>query len=261
MEQHPQVTFKALPANRGAAAARLAGARLARNDWIAPVDSDDYVGPNAVSEAYYRAIADNADMCIWTMHRVSEKSSTRWPDLNSLSFPITGRCAAGLTLGEWRIHPSGVVRKQAFLQAAASVEVDAFNSDELVTRRLFMACKVVTACQASYYYVDNPNSTGHRLDHDASELVRSHAWLLRFALEQGFLDDDPALAHVMVRQGLHLAEELQQRSVRAEIGPFLALLALCSPSLTSTGFKELYRTYRGRGSRQRLLALMSAATP
>lgn len=253
-QANPCITYKALPMNVGAATARLAAVRLAQNEWIAPLDSDDYLDEGAVSTAFQQAQAVAADICLWTMYRVVDGTTIRWPDLEALTFPMAGWEAARLTLGSWRIHPLGVVRKEVFVRAAQSVCVESFNSDELVTRSLFLSSRVVTACSAGYYYVNNPRSTT-KSHQDVADLVRSQMWLLQFADLNGFLSRDPTLAHSMVRDGLTLADDVRRGGSSEDLTPLLDLLMKVQPPLTQTGLRELYRTLRGRGSRQRIREL------
>lgn len=249
------ITFRADRQSTGAAAARLRAATLARNEWIAPLDSDDYLGEHAVSMAFKQAQTDRADICLWTMYRVKDGVPTAWPDMSALTFPISGRHAARLTLGSWRIHASGVIRKDNFLKAAAAVEIESFNSDELITRCLFLISERVTACSAGYYYVDNPVSTTRTKTVDFAALARSQTWLLRFARDSGFLAGDPTLAQSMVRAGLDIADELSRTRPQDDLLPLLELLSECNPPLWKIGRGDQIAALRGRGSRRRIRVL------
>ncbi len=251
-----RVSFRKLSKNLGAAAARLEAVQFARHDWIAPLDSDDYFDPNAVLTAFNKAVSDSAEICLFTMLRVEGDKLTCRPDLSAFQFPMAGREAARLTLGGWRIHSQGVIRRSAFLAASKRVmAVKAFNSDELVTRELFMRCRRITACEAGYYYVMNPKSTTRTKAENTTELARSDSWLLAFALENGFLREDPWLADSMIQHGLMLADRLRLAGEPSEAESLVATLRECFPPISRTWRKELSRTVRGRGSRQRLRAL------
>lgn len=253
---HPSINFRSLPRNCGAAHARREAVSIARNEWIAPLDSDDYLATGAVAQAYHRVLDDHADICLWTMYQVNENRTKQWPDIRDLRFPMSGREAARLTLHEWRIHPLGVMRKDLFVSAAASVQVTPFNSDELVTRSLFLACRKVTSCSASYFYVENHKSTTRATPQDPAQLAISQAWLLNFARDNGFLDEDPALARAMVRHGLHLAENATNGSIPPQdMRDLLGALHNGDPGWTHDLTKELYRSLRRHGTRQRILRL------
>lgn len=186
-----------------------------------------------------------------------------WPDLSGISFPIPGREAARLTLGGWRIHPLGVVSRDRFLAAARTVAVDSYNSDELVTRKLFASLRQVSHTSKAYYYVKNPDSTTLRAEPDLRHLARSQAWLLDFAREQGLLELDPLLAHTMTRKGLWLADRVTDLYPTEPIGQLLEAIRLACPKPWRLGSKQGLRTLArrvvGRGDGRRLRALRRRA--
>lgn len=226
----PRVTLVRLPRNAGARVARHQGALRARNDWVAPLDSDDYLECGAVSDAYSRVVGEGAELCIWTMHRVDDSGGDIiWPNLDELDFPMTGRQAARLTLRGWRIHPLGVVSRARFLRASDSVSVTSHNSDELVTRQLLVSLCRVTRSTASYFYVKNPDSVTLTSPPDVRHLARSQAWLLNFAVQHGYMEEEPLLAHEMTRDGLWIAEQVAALHPDEPLGALLKGIRVSRP--------------------------------
>lgn len=71
-DEHPCVRIVSHDKNRGLAAARNTGIDAARGEYIAFVDSDDYVSPNYLNELYSNAIANNVDISVCGRYLVFE---------------------------------------------------------------------------------------------------------------------------------------------------------------------------------------------
>jgi glycosyltransferase involved in cell wall biosynthesis len=179
--EYPNVRICQRTRNGGAAAAREEGIRAARNDWVALVDADDFVEENAVSAAFQNLRLGQADICIWDMWRFDGKNA--WPHilLNAKDFPKTGRQAVVDTLGQWKIHPLGVARKEIYLSAYDQFSEATINADELLTRIAFARSNKVVFCKKKYYYRANMNSTTRTISSKSLTSLRSHIWLLNFA--------------------------------------------------------------------------------
>lgn len=204
-EQFPSVRLLDQDVNGGIVRARRAGLVAARYEWVAHLDADDYLSPGAVAVAYDGAIESGADLCIWERRHVWNGQTSWWPDTSVLAFPLSGREAARLTLGSWRIHAWGVMKGEQWLAAIDAVDVETFSSDELVVRQFLMGCTSVSSCTAQYFWVHNPDSISKSDGKKVrTELLKSHAWLVDFASDNGFLEEDVALAAQMTRQGLFL---------------------------------------------------------
>lgn len=169
--QWPRVRVLTRQVKGGAATARLDGIRATESEWIALLDSDDFLGPGAIALAYAEARSSGADICIWELHREHlDGKRTLHVDTRGLPFPMSGRDAARLTLGSWKIHAFGVMRRALFLAANHDVDVNTFTRDELVTRRLLLGAGRLVTCSGTYHYVENPQSTGQSPDTDRSKL-------------------------------------------------------------------------------------------
>lgn len=256
----PRVSLVRLAENSGARVARYEGVLRARNRWVAPLDSDDYLEPGAVSDAWEKLVQGDAELCIWTMHQVDDNGEDSvWPDMSELDFPMSGRRAARLTLREWRVHPLGIVSRDRFLRASEAVSVQAHNSDELVTRQLLASVARVCRTEAAYYYVKNPLSTTLKSLPDMRHLARSQAWLLDFACQQGFFSEEPLLAYEMSRDGLWIAEQVAARHPEERLEGLLSSIRRNSPRVwrlgVAHGVKAALRALIGKGEGRRLRLL------
>ena len=191
--------------NAGITKARRAGLVAATNEWVAHLDADDYLSPGAVEIAYHAVVAHGADLCIWERKHLRDGQTHWWPDTSQFSYPLTGREATRLTLGQWRFHAWGVMRRDQWLAALDAVDVETFDSDELVARQFLFGCESITSCAAQYFWVHNPASTSKSDGKKVrTELLTSQAWLIDFASEHGYLDEDLSLAAGLARRIIFL---------------------------------------------------------
>lgn len=200
--------------NGGAAAARWDGCRDSPFALVAALDADDELEPGALSDAVQTLEAEGADMCLWQLVRRNRDGQVEdFIRLERSQFPITGRRAARLTLGGWRIHPLGVARKRVYERAYAALDESPFNADELITRLAFMRASRITVCDSRYIYRQHAASTTADPAPRWLDRVISQAWLLEFAAENGFMTEDPALRSAMALEGHRvLVEAVRSRS-------------------------------------------------
>jgi hypothetical protein len=221
--------------NGGITKARRLGLVSAKNEWVAHLDADDYLSPGAVEIAFNTAITNAADLCIWERKYVRDGQSHWWPDTSDLAYPLTGREAARLTLGRWRFHAWGVMKRDQWLAALDSVDVVTFDSDELVARQFLFGCESITSCEAQYFWVHNPESISKSDSKKVrTELLKSQAWLIDFASENGYLDED-----------LSLATELTKRIIFIQCRIYLHGLAAVSQDSKSVWRKSLIAIVKG----------------
>lgn len=195
--------------NGGITKARRSGLVAADNEWVAHLDADDYLSPGAVEIAFNAAVEDNADLCIWERKYLRDGQSTWWPNTSVFTYPLTGREAARLTLGHWRFHAWGVLKRDRWLAAIDAVDVQTFDSDELVARQFLRECKSVTSCDAQYFWVHNPVSTSKSNGQKVrTDLLKSQAWLIGFATENGYLDEDLPLAALLTGRIIFLQSRI-----------------------------------------------------
>jgi glycosyltransferase involved in cell wall biosynthesis len=180
-EKYSNVRVLKREENGGAAEARRLGISEATQHLIAFVDADDLIEIDALKEAYLEIIASDSDICIWELWRFDEDNEWKH-DANPRNFPITGAEAVLLTLEGWRIHGLGVSRKHLYERAYQGFSEVGFNADELLTRLVFSNAQQVVSCAKKYFYRSNPSSSTRALNARSVTALRSHLWLLNFAL-------------------------------------------------------------------------------
>jgi len=221
--------------NGGITSARRSGLVAASNEWVAHLDADDYLSPGAVEIAFNTAIENEADLCIWERKYLRNGQSHWWPNTSDFAYPLSGREAARLTLGRWRFHAWGVMKRDQWLAALDAVDVVTFDSDELVARQFLFGCESITSCDAQYFWVHNPVSTSKSDGKKVrTELLKSQAWLFDFASENGYLDED-----------LSLAAQLAGRTIFLQCRILLHGLASASQDSNTVWKKALIAIVRG----------------
>ena len=180
-EQYSNVRVLNRKENGGAAEARRLGISEATQHLIAFVDADDLIEIDAIKEAYLEIISSDSDICIWELWRFDEDKEWKH-DANPRDFPKTGDEAVLLTLEGWRIHGLGISRKHLYEGAYKGFSEVGFNADELLTRLVFSNAKKVVNCAKKYFYRSNPASSTRTLTARSVTALRSHLWLLDFAL-------------------------------------------------------------------------------
>jgi hypothetical protein len=208
-QEFPGVRVLNLPVNGGITGARRSGLVAATNDWVAHLDADDYLSPGAVAIAFNTAVDRKADLCIWERKYLRDGQAHWWPNTSELAYPLTGREATRLTLGHWRFHAWGVMKRDQWLAALDAVDVQTFDSDELVARQFLFGCDSITSCDAQYFWVHNPSSTSKSDGQKVrTQLLKSHSWLVDFASQNGFLDEDLSLAALFARRTVYLQSRI-----------------------------------------------------
>lgn len=201
-KRFPNVRILRRAANGGIAKARLDGIRASRNEWIALVDADDYLEPDAVAEAYFGATTKALDVCLWELWRSGGGREWLHLPMNEVEFPIGGREAAMRTLGKWRIHPLGVSKKSLYLQAYEGFTEQAANADELITRLVLANAGAIGACKKRYFYRLNPASSTQTLHPRRLGTLDSQLWLIAFA---GQLHGGPSVERAIVLESVNYA--------------------------------------------------------
>ncbi len=169
--------------NEGIAGARRTGFLRAHFDWVAYVDADDYIEDGAIEQAYRTAVKQGLDVCLWRLWRANEERTSEHLKLDSNDFPLSGRQAALLTIGSWRIHPLGVSRRALYLEAYEKELPRASNADEAVSRLALYGAREIGLCERRYFYCQNPRSSSVSLHRRRLSELRTHLWVIRFSEE------------------------------------------------------------------------------
>lgn len=154
--------------NSGSAyAPRLRAARAARGEFIVMLDADDTVPPGYLSALDKALGSSGGDMAL---SRLVWTDTDGNPTGRSLPGKAAGERLATLpegkelvefTLDRWEIGSTGAVERNLYLAAAAEVEAEGagrIDSDELLTRLLFLKSRKVAPADTDYFYRQTPGS-------------------------------------------------------------------------------------------------------
>ena len=138
--------------NRGVAAARNTGVDAATGDFIAYVDADDSIEPDALEKMYSRACADGADIvvCEWMMDFAGNSRRMHQPDVNSGEQLFTKIARGVLRWNLWLF----LVRRSLYGQDIRFIEGQNMGEDLMVMSKLALrAGKVSVLHEPLYHYV------------------------------------------------------------------------------------------------------------
>lgn len=151
--------------NAGPGAARARAIEHATTEYVAILDSDDALSPNYVELMLARAKETDADSIVPDVEYFSPDGSQAQPNqferlgLKSDMIINDGQEAFALTL-PWRLHGWQMIRtslaKEYYTIEQASYS--RFNSDEYITRLLYLKSRCTALCSAIYKYRVDPSS-------------------------------------------------------------------------------------------------------
>lgn len=184
---------KVYPSEKNAGSAylpRRKAAELSQAEWVVSLDADDYLEPEYLEKIHKRQLETGADIVLARMMKVSEDASDFLYSIPNMDFDmnvvLTGKEACSLTIGQWVIGANGMQKKKKYLEAYYQREGEhtGMNSDEYLTRSLFLSAKTVAFTPAEYYYRSNTSSITQKksaklfdvlyTNHDLKNLVSLH---------------------------------------------------------------------------------------
>lgn len=127
-------------------------------EWIVCIDADDAVAPNFIEMLVKRQIETNADVVIWKSVRYEDgfrggKMLWQIPALHfDMGQVVSGREACLLTLGEWQIGGSGMLRRDLLLKVPSGPYM---NSDEYEQRVRFLMIDKCAFADVTYFWRAN----------------------------------------------------------------------------------------------------------
>ena len=150
-----------MPLNSGSAKARNAGLRLATGDFIAFVDSDDWVSNDAFEQIYNTFISfPKTDSVLFHVKNVF--SNGREESYLMDDFDYLDGYTSFISSLTWKIHGVYAVRKTIHLQLPYDESALSY-SDDNTTRLHYLNSREVRMCDAIYYYRQHKTSVTHRI--------------------------------------------------------------------------------------------------
>lgn len=172
-----RIEVVALPENRGIAHARNVGLGRAKGRYIAYLDSDDWLAPDALAKAVDVFRQNEAADCVllrFVRHYEQgcggEDSVFPMPQFDVL----TGREAFDLSLN-WNIHGCYVARKALYDRFNYDETCHSYSDDNITTRLHYLISREVRQCDGTYYYRNYGQSVTqsvnvHRFDYPLANL-------------------------------------------------------------------------------------------
>ena len=145
--------------NRGISAARNAGLTLAQGEYIAFIDSDDWIKDNSLLELYRDTKKVNADMAMGKIWYYHQDGSLQNPDFNPvpeelISVPLTGKeCFIRLVKAEAYLTTCNYIYRRSFLdKIQARYETGIMHEDELWNPVVLCQAEKAVIFDFDYYY-------------------------------------------------------------------------------------------------------------
>ena len=162
----------------------------ANTEYVAPLDADDWVGPDYLASLLGLGSKWGADIVFPTMYSVTADGIEHRlvPDSGWKLYgqPVLGRECVKYTLDGWEIGCNGgVILKSRYMQAFSCLpdDISYGHADELLTRWLLLKCRTVIFSEAPYYYRQNEMSITHRLSFSRFTLLLNNLSLLELCLK------------------------------------------------------------------------------
>lgn len=145
--------------NGGLSDTRNVGLDIASGEWIAFVDSDDFLEPTMLQTLYEASVTQKADMAVCNAAFFDSQRYLCRPDW----FSVNDGCISGLDVLKTGRIPTSLVVAWNKLYRRAIFEtvyypVGRIHEDEAIAHQvLYMCDKIVCLDQKLYYYRQNPN--------------------------------------------------------------------------------------------------------
>lgn len=144
--------------NAGPAVARARAIEIADTEYVSILDSDDAYTPDYIEKMLIRAKETNADSIVPDVE-FGYGNTQKLPNifkanhLNSQMLIEDGEQAFSMTI-PWKLHGWQMIRTSLAKQyyTISNVSYSKFNSDEYITRLLYLKSKKVALCNAIYLY-------------------------------------------------------------------------------------------------------------
>lgn len=144
--------------NLGATSGRHQAIMESQFDHICFVDGDDFLAEDSIGDALDSLRQTDLDIALFDMFKVDASGNCPELFIPAPTTPIDGRSACAMTLGGWRIHCSGVLKKEVYERGWSGFQSTGFSDDELLTRRILLAARRVGGSPGKIFYRQIPKA-------------------------------------------------------------------------------------------------------
>ncbi len=202
--------------------------QMATTNWIVNLDADDFIDSNDLEILYNKAIDSGADIVLHRLIRVDingniERSVEPCPKWNfDLQRILTGKEACMLTIKEWNINGNGLFKKSLFEAIWKEQNSNSFigmNTDELLTRQLFLEANRVALCNAQYFYRMNPQSISSSFSLKLFHILQTNQQLKKLLISKiGLNETNASLMEAQIWEGV-LSSSIRLKMFEKELSP------------------------------------------
>ena len=147
--------------NQGVLNARRTAINAARGNYIVLCDADDTIEETAIDKSIKIMLDQCCDVVVWEFYSDNGKSVKPLLTYDQELDLVSGLEAFKQTFPLWLMTGVGLFNKEIYLKAYAiydDMQFEAFNSDEFVTRVVFIAADKVAKAKIKYFYYLNQES-------------------------------------------------------------------------------------------------------
>lgn len=172
-QRQSQVHIHKMDRNSGQAAVREWGMRNAKGEYIIQCDSDDWVDVNMYKLLYETAVRDNSDIVVCDFFKVESEDVIRRNAKNRLSKQgyISDMLQVHVACSVWNKLVKKSIVDESFIYPLHNMGEDLLMSIQFIEK----ANQISFVDEALYYYVNNPSSIVHNIEHRV-EVITDSIW-------------------------------------------------------------------------------------
>lgn len=168
--------------NGGLTSARLTGIKNCTSNYVAFLDSDDYLDSGVAEEAISLLSKDcELDALIYNLVYLKDNVITCFD--YKITFPCNGLEVLRNTIPSWSTSTIGVYRRSLALKAYSLIDFTAVNSDEVACRLIFCECQRVEKLKSRYFYVQTKSSLSRSVSINKVTRMKSVCWLRNYLFD------------------------------------------------------------------------------